>query len=108
MKTRSYLFIFTAIITGFITNASAQTSILAKSPTTRTTPFSGTYLVKKTDGGDNPQPIVTTCSAGQNESCAQFASDCLAADGYYDGDKTGGTCCAGVDHPSNNPGSACN
>ncbi|MEM8949907.1 MAG: hypothetical protein AAGA21_05055 [Pseudomonadota bacterium] len=56
----------------------------------------------------DPQPLVTTCSAGVGESCASFAAGCLADGGHFDGDNAGGMCCSGVDHPDNNPDSACN
>lgn len=71
-------------------------------------PFIGDIKVVKPGRPEDPQPLVTTCSAGKGESCALFASNCLAANGYYDGDSSGGVCCSGVDHPDNNPGSACN
>jgi hypothetical protein len=74
---------------------------------TRVIPYLGTIRVVKPGRGGNPQPLVTTCSAGTDESCALFASNCLLANGYYDGDNSGGTCCSGVDHPNSNPQSPC-
>ena len=74
----------------------------------RVAPYSGTITVEKRGPGNDPQPLVTTCAAGTGESCALFASNCLAANGYYDGDNSGGVCCSGVDHPNQNPNSACN
>ena len=73
----------------------------------RVAPYTGTITVEKRGPGTDPQPLVTTCSAGTGESCALFASNCLAANGYYNGDNAGGTCCSGVDHPNQNPNSAC-
>jgi hypothetical protein len=73
----------------------------------RVVPYLGTLRIVKPGRGGNPQPLVTTCSAGTGESCALFAANCLAANGYYDGDSSGGTCCSGVDHPNSNPQSPC-
>jgi hypothetical protein len=70
-------------------------------------PFVGSIRIVKPGRGGGAQPLVTTCSAGTGESCALFASNCIVAGGYYDGDSKGGTCCSGVDHPDTNPSSAC-
>ena len=91
-----------AFVAAMSFNAVAQERLLRQA---EKAPFIGSITVEEWDG---EQTLVTTCSAGKGESCQLFASNCIAANGYYDGDASGGTCCSGVDHPGNNVNSACN
>ncbi len=71
-------------------------------------PFSGTTSTIKMDNDVDLILEVEKCDSGPGESCSTFASNCLAQDGYYNGDNSSGICCSGTDHPENNANSPCN